>query len=120
MTNADEILILSVAVVVLVFILSFNRKIMGETLVSVSVNGDIVKVLDLKINGTSEVVTGSNRVKIEVKNGRAGIIESSCKNQICRHAGWIKNAGEAVICVPNKLVLEIKAVKEKNIDAVCR
>ena len=54
---------------------------------------------------------------IIIENGTVYMKEATCKNQVCVHYGKIKRVGEAIICTPHKLVVEIVG-KNKEIDTV--
>lgn len=43
-----------------------------------------------------------------IKNGYAYMKKANCKNGICVHTGKISKKGENIICLPNKIVAEIK------------
>jgi hypothetical protein len=56
---------------------------------------------------------------IEVKEGRIRITESDCPHKICEHTGWISHPAQTIVCVPNKLLVEIVGVQsEKTYNAV--
>ncbi|MBI4712834.1 MAG: NusG domain II-containing protein [Planctomycetes bacterium] len=46
------------------------------------------------------------------------ILHSDCPAQVCVHTGWIKNIGETIICLPNKVLLEIKGDEEGEYNAI--
>jgi hypothetical protein len=46
-------------------------------------------------------------VKIEINSGRVRVLESDCPKGICRHAGWISAPGRSIVCIPNRLVIEL-------------
>lgn len=45
--------------------------------------------------------------RIVISNGKARFASSSCPNQYCVHQGWLKHAGQAAICLPNQVSLEL-------------
>jgi hypothetical protein len=49
-----------------------------------------------------------NSVEIEVKDGRVRVAKSDCPHQICSHTGWISSPAQTIVCVPNKVLVEIK------------
>lgn len=51
------------------------------------------------------VDTGTNTVVI--KDGIVYMESASCKNQICVSTGKISKKGESIVCLPNKVVVEI-------------
>jgi len=58
-----------------------------------------------------------NNVKVSIKSGKVSVIESSCQNKICIKTGVIKNPGQLIVCVPNKVVIKIVSNK-KNFDTL--
>ena len=46
-----------------------------------------------------------NRICIEP--GRIRVEEASCPDQVCVNQGWIKDSALPIVCLPNKLILEI-------------
>ena len=44
---------------------------------------------------------------ISIANGHARFAKSPCNNQYCIHQGWLKQAGQAAICLPNQISLEL-------------
>lgn len=43
-----------------------------------------------------------------------------CPHEICLATGWIKNPGQTIVCVPNRLVIRILETGEAAVDAVSR
>lgn len=43
---------------------------------------------------------------IEVAGGRARLVESPC-NEPAWHGGWVERPGERIVCLPNRVVLEV-------------
>ena len=46
-----------------------------------------------------------NRVVAEA--GRICVEEASCPDQVCVRQGWISDSSVPIVCLPNKLVIEI-------------
>ena len=78
-----------------------------------------------KSNGKTVVVKENNRIIAEypvdvnrevrlkhnafcIKNGEVFMCEADCKNQICVKTGEISKRGECIVCLPNRIILEIK------------
>ncbi len=56
----------------------------------------------------------------EIKDGKVTMISAQCPDQLCRKQGPIHRPGETIVCLPNKVVLEIKGSGEtetKPLDA---
>ncbi len=49
---------------------------------------------------------------IEVNEGKIRVKEASCPEQICVHTGWISQAGQIIVCIPNHLLIQIEGQAE--------
>lgn len=47
-------------------------------------------------------------VRIEIKAGRVRVAESDCPRGLCLRQGWISTPGRSIVCVPNRLVVEVR------------
>ena len=48
-----------------------------------------------------------------------GIIDADCRDKICIKSGFISKPGQLSVCLPHKLMVEIKSNDtEKNIDVI--
>ncbi len=54
-----------------------------------------------------KIITAKSNT-IEIKNGRVSVINADCENQICVNHRSVSRKGEAIVCLPNKLSVEIK------------
>ncbi len=86
----------------------------GKTAI-VSLNGEAVRIIDLEKAEDDVFQVGS--VTVEVKNGKVSVTDSDCPDKTCVRTGEISKSGEAVVCVPNKVSIEIIGEKsEEDID----
>jgi len=53
---------------------------------------------------------------IEIDKDVVRIIESDCHNQICVKDGSISKVGEVLVCLPHKLIVEIKGKSDSEVD----
>ncbi|MFN4217231.1 MAG: NusG domain II-containing protein [Brevinematales bacterium] len=56
--------------------------------------------------------------KIEIKGKRVRMLESTCRDQICVKKGWISRTGDAIICMPNHVVVEIVGEEKGYWDGI--
>lgn len=81
-------------------------------LLEVTVDGTVVETLDLEKDGELTITSpsgGSNHLIIQEKT--AWVSEASCPDKICVHQGKISRDGEMIVCLPNRLVIQIKGVQ---------
>ncbi|MCR4891682.1 MAG: NusG domain II-containing protein [Lachnospiraceae bacterium] len=62
----------------------------------------------------------NNRLRIQ--GGRADIIDADCPDKLCVHQKAISRTGETLVCLPNRVVVEVKgeAESESGVDAVAQ
>lgn len=76
--------------------------------VSVRVDGTCVKTFSLEDTVTYTITGKGGTNVLHIDNGTAWLSEADCPDQICVNTGKIKYAGQSIICLPHKVVVEIK------------
>ena len=76
--------------------------------VEISVDGTVIETLDL--NKDTELTVegwndGTNHVVI--KDGTVHVTKASCPDKVCVNQGTIRRTGEAIICLPNRMIARI-------------
>lgn len=90
----------------------------------IKVDGNIVSELSLSDNTTIIIEGyqgGSNTVSII--DGKAYVSEADCPDEICVKTGGISRAGETIVCLPHRVVVEIKSsngTHNEDFDSVVR
>jgi hypothetical protein len=77
-------------------------------IVQVRVDGTMIENLQMTDNLTYEIngVNGGTNLLI-IQDGEAWVEEASCPDGLCKNMGKISQVGQSVICLPNKVVVEI-------------
>ena len=60
-----------------------------------------------------EIKIGDTNV-CEIAEGKVRMIEANCPDQICVHSAEISRDGMTIVCLPNRVVLEIKNETEEG------
>ena len=107
----NEILLLFVILAVaLIFWLMLNQRSRGGEVV-VEQDGEII--CQLQLSTIEEPVhlelsgAAGHKVKVEIDSSGAAIVSSDCPDQICVGTGRITKAGEAAICLPERVSVTI-------------
>lgn len=105
--KADIILAVLLIVVGLAmsYILSFGQDTGSELIISC--DGEKFGSYSLYEDREIEIKQNDHINKVTIKNGTVSMSFSDCHGQDCIHQGEITKSGEAIICLPNKVVLEI-------------
>lgn len=80
--------------------------------VSVRVNGTCVKTFSLEDTVTYTIEGEGGINVLHIDDGVAWLSEADCQDQICVNTGKIKYAGQSIICLPHKVVVEIKEAED--------
>lgn len=108
MKKNDKILIIAVLIIgILVYVL-FSFRGSGKQVV-VSQNGKESYRFDLTEENEIAVKYDNEEYnEIVIKDGKVSVISATCPDQICVEQGEISEEGETIVCLPHKLVIEIK------------
>ncbi|MEG0307640.1 MAG: NusG domain II-containing protein [Clostridium sp.] len=112
MKKADIVIIvilLIISFVPYVIISRYQKNYEGETFAVISINGEEKERFELKGHKDMEVIFESDYGfnKVVVRDGKIAIVESNCRDEICKSVGFTDKIGERIVCLPNKLVIEI-------------
>lgn len=95
---------------VILGVVLWRRRPSGKQVV-VSVNGGVQGTFDLHTNQTVIIgpEDGSWHNTLVIENGRAGITEADCDNQICVYTPELsEDAVGIIVCLPHGLIVELK------------
>lgn len=70
---------------------------------SIYINNELIMGIDL----SQDKITKIDYMVIEVKEGRLRAFEAECPRKICVHTGWISRPSQTIVCVTNKILIEI-------------
>ena len=121
MKRNDIILIITILVITcvsVVFMWFYQRSTTGNAAkVVVTIDGKEYGTYPLNEDYTEtfESADGSYNTLV-ISDGYAEITEASCRDQICVNHFHIHYAGETIVCLPNKVVLEIVGGEEDDVD----
>jgi hypothetical protein len=119
LTTADRILIvvLILFAITSLFFVSFLQT-----------KGDIVQIFlnnqmkyQYKLTDEKNLIIKNQEgfIQIVVKDKKVWVDDSSCPAKICKKMGKISKTGQTIVCVPNKIFIQIIGKnKEKYIDAI--
>lgn len=76
----------------------------------------VLREIPLSVDARYDI--GDN-VELEVKGGKIRVSKTDCPRKICAHTSWLSTPAEKAICLPKRLMIEIKSVRgEGGYDAV--
>lgn len=82
-------------------------------------DGVVKSVIPLNQNEYITVKGDNGEVNtIRIQDGKAEMADANCPDQICVHTRAAQREGQSIICLPNRVVVEIRNTKKESIDGV--
>ncbi len=86
----------------------------------VSVSGEERDLLDLSVDGQYQYTNAGGSNTVIVSDGTVRVSKSDCHDKYCVKQGSISKQGESIVCLPHRLVIEIRSSAGDGVDAVAR
>ncbi len=109
------VVILSVALVVHLANI-WMRDHTGEVIVYV--NGQETGTYSLYDKQEIRIDTPDGYNVLTIDGQNAYVSEADCENQVCVHTKPIADSGRQIVCLPHKVVIQMKNSEKSEIDAV--
>lgn len=89
-----------------------------NTYAEITISGDLYKTIPLSNHKGEEILEiktkhGTNIIKII--DQKIGIIEADCSDKVCMNPEYIDKPGQSLVCLPHKVMIEIKGIAEDDI-----
>ncbi len=111
-----------VCILIIAFILWLLPSVLNRgipAVVKVIQDGQEVGVYLLSEDKTVSIPYGADSYNLLfISNGKASVSDADCPDGLCIRSRSISRNGESIICLPHKLVIQIEAKEESELDAV--
>lgn len=118
--KADILIILFLLSVSAVILIINSKTAKKGNKVTVYVDDEIVAVYDISKNDEYTITTEYGTNTIKINNGKVSVAEASCSNQVCVNHAPVNKSNEAIICLPNHLVVRIDNDKKSEVDDIAK
>lgn len=112
-----DYLVISLGLLLVVYLFKTLWHSEHAAKIQVRQGNQIVATLSLNQDRLMDVVGPLGISKIEIKQGKVRFLSSPCTNQYCVHQGWLHHEGQAAICLPNRVSLELLG-SQKSYDSL--
>ncbi len=116
----DLWIIICICFVVIIFIfypVFFQKK--GPAYVTVYQNGTVYCKYPLAEDRTISVTDDNGYYNlILINNNVVKMSDAECPDKLCIKQGAVSKNGESIICLPNKVVVQISSEEESDLDAI--
>ena len=87
--------------------------------VEITVDGELYGSYALDKNQTVDIIVGETKTNtLVIQNGMADMTKASCPDKLCVDQKAVSRRGESIICLPNKVIVEVEGGEEREYDAV--
>lgn len=89
----------------------YQHNLAGDSRIAViTQDGNLIERIDLdQVKESRQIVLpGKYHEIVEVEKGRIRFKQADCPDKICVNTGWLKEAGEVAVCLPNRAVVKIE------------
>ncbi len=117
LTNTDKLVFILSVLLVIGLYWGFWSANEDAREVEILVNGEKTHILDLFEDKRISVTGKLGESIIEIKDGQARFLSSSCNTSFCVRSGWQNHGGDFVACLPNGVSLHLAGGK-KVYDAI--
>lgn len=111
--------VLCIAVLVMFFYRNNNRE--NGAYVQVTINGEPYGTYPLMEEQEIPIITDKKTTNtLVIKNGLADMTEADCPDGLCIHQNAISKTNETIVCLPNKVVVQVLGTEESGIDTIAK
>lgn len=86
--------------------------------VAVTLDGQLYGEYSLSENRRVEIKQGESYNILVIEDGYASVETASCPDGICSSHRPVKHGGESIICLPNKVVIEVHSATDNAPDII--
>ncbi len=103
--------VLAAALAVYVLVNVLGRD--GQTVV-VTVDGTVIAEKPITVNDAVEIKDADGYNRVVIDNREVYMESADCPDKVCVKTGRISRAGETIVCLPHKVVVEIKGGEDAD------
>lgn len=125
MKRFDIILTISIIIIAVAFagLNKYRENTINENSeelwVEIYVEHELYKKIQLSQESQQVIIeTSHGKNVISVHDKGIEVIEADCPDHICEGVGFMDKPGEIIVCLPNKVVIEIKGDMKEEIDGL--
>lgn len=112
----DSLIFVVIGLLIIFLLIFFNSSNDHPDKIVVEVDGKKAYVFEK--DGVYKIIHKEKELmKVEVLNGKARVLESTCPDKLCVKSGWLKSSHASIVCVPNRVIIHFEnnsAFKKDN------
>jgi hypothetical protein len=81
-------------------------------------NGELYERVNVNEQKTVTIETDIGKNVIQIDHGKVTMIEADCPDKVCLNTGTIEKVNRSIVCLPNKVHVQITGDLEEEIDVI--
>lgn len=120
MIKRNDFILIGAVILLCAMVLIFVSLTKKEgSKVVITVDGKVYDTLSLDKDITFTVKGANGEYNtFTIKNGYVDMVEANCPDKLCVKQKAIHYNNETIVCLPNKVVLQIKGGEENDVDVI--
>ena len=112
-----------IVLIIIILVVAAGAFLLHQVLKDSGSGSAVVKV-DGKIEGTyplnedREITINNGSNILQIRNGKAKMTEADCPDQLCVHQKAVSASGENIICLPNRVIVEVESNINSELDGM--
>ncbi len=116
MNKNDIGMILLICIISLIAISYISSNHEEGNVVEVYYEDKQILNVPLDLDNTYQVDGYLGPIEIEVKDSKVRVVQENSPKHICSNQGWISESYESIICLPNKVIVNIGS--DSSLDTI--
>ena len=89
--------------------------------VLITIDGELYGTYSLSENQEIPIIIdGVTTNLLVIKDGKADMTEADCPDKLCVHQRAVSKNNESIVCLPNKVVVQVTGAKESGFDSIAK
>lgn len=84
------------------------------TAATVRMDGKTVQTLRLTDDRQYSFQNNGYALTVQVKNGKVGIADPTCKDKLCQNTGFIDAKGASIVCLPAGISVTVEGASQQD------
>ena len=85
----------------------------GKT-ATVQIEGKKVQTIWLNTNGQYPFENNGHTLTVQVREGKVGVVTSSCRDKICQNTGFTNTEGTSIVCLPAGISVTVEGASRQD------
>ena len=121
MIKRNDVILIVVIIFLCLGVVAFQKLTQKEgSRVVITVNGEVYDTLELQEDTVYTVKIKDSYNTFQIKDGYVDMIDASCPDQLCVRQADIHYNHETIVCLPNRVVIEVMGTQENDVDMIAR